>query len=68
MMAFIGMFFQDGLTGSAWGDWALYTVSPLRWTVSLVLFCLGFHTKHYFVLNSRRDWHADVAAWQTRTP
>ena len=20
------MFFQDGLTGSAWGDWALYTV------------------------------------------
>merc|ERR1719356_44551 len=25
MMAIIGMFFQDGLTGSAWGDWALYT-------------------------------------------
>eukprot|EP00411_Alexandrium_monilatum_P051519 CAMPEP_0175473302 /NCGR_PEP_ID=MMETSP0095-20121207/74314_1 /TAXON_ID=311494 /ORGANISM="Alexandrium monilatum, Strain CCMP3105" /LENGTH=103 /DNA_ID=CAMNT_0016774799 /DNA_START=162 /DNA_END=469 /DNA_ORIENTATION=+ len=24
------MFFQDGLTGSAWGDWALYTDSPLR--------------------------------------
>merc|ERR1711920_478965 len=23
-------FFQDGLTGSAWGDWALYTGSPLR--------------------------------------
>jgi len=23
MMAIIGMFFQDGLTGSAWGDWAL---------------------------------------------
>ena len=23
-------FFQDGLTGSAWGDWALYTDSPLR--------------------------------------
>ena len=22
--------FQDGLTGSAWGDWALYTDSPLR--------------------------------------
>ncbi len=21
---------QDGLTGSAWGDWALYTSSPLR--------------------------------------
>merc|ERR1712066_674884 len=21
---------QDGLTGSAWGDWALYTASPLR--------------------------------------
>merc|ERR1711933_673466 len=21
MMAIIGMFFQDGLTGSAWGDW-----------------------------------------------
>jgi len=30
MMAIIGMFFQDGLTGSAWGDWALYTSSPLR--------------------------------------
>merc|ERR1719401_828349 len=29
-MAIIGMFFQDGLTGSAWGDWALYTDSPLR--------------------------------------
>jgi len=24
------MFFQDGLTGSAWGDLALYTGSPLR--------------------------------------
>ena len=23
------MSFQDGLTGSAWGDWALYTYSPL---------------------------------------
>ena len=21
---------EDGLTGSAWGDWALYTASPLR--------------------------------------
>merc|ERR1712060_1043903 len=30
MMAIIGMFFQDGLSGSAWGDWALYTGSPLR--------------------------------------
>ncbi|CAJ1423000.1 unnamed protein product [Effrenium voratum] len=30
MMAIIGMFFQDGLTGSAWGDWSLYTTSPLR--------------------------------------
>merc|ERR1712110_37682 len=30
MVALIGMFFQDGLTGSAWGDWALYTASPLR--------------------------------------
>jgi len=30
MMAVIGMFFQDGLTGSAWGSWALYTDSPLR--------------------------------------
>ncbi|CAE8670343.1 unnamed protein product [Polarella glacialis] len=30
MFAIIGMFFQDGLTGSAWGDWALYTASPLR--------------------------------------
>ena len=29
-MAIIGMFFQDGLTGSAWGDWALYEASPLR--------------------------------------
>merc|ERR1712100_762148 len=30
MMAIIGMFFRDGLTGSAWGDWATYTASPLR--------------------------------------
>merc|ERR1712183_999551 len=30
MMAIISMFFQDGLTGSAWGDWALYEASPLR--------------------------------------
>merc|ERR1712070_415263 len=30
MMAIIGMFFQDGLTGSAWGDWVNYTDSPLR--------------------------------------
>jgi len=30
MMAIIGMFFQDGLTGEAWGDWANYTASPLR--------------------------------------
>merc|ERR1712141_710508 len=30
MVAIIGMFFQDGLTGSAWGDWASYTESPLR--------------------------------------
>merc|ERR1719386_592452 len=30
MMAIIGMFFQDGLTGYAWGDWSLYTDSPLR--------------------------------------
>merc|ERR1719148_521723 len=29
-MAIIGMFFRDGLTGSAWGDWASYTASPLR--------------------------------------
>eukprot|EP00437_Effrenium_voratum_P033322 CAMPEP_0181481164 /NCGR_PEP_ID=MMETSP1110-20121109/44172_1 /TAXON_ID=174948 /ORGANISM="Symbiodinium sp., Strain CCMP421" /LENGTH=259 /DNA_ID=CAMNT_0023606651 /DNA_START=74 /DNA_END=850 /DNA_ORIENTATION=- len=28
MMAIIGMFYQDGLTGSAWGDWANYTDSP----------------------------------------
>jgi len=26
----MGMFFQDGLTGSAWGDWDLYVDSPLR--------------------------------------
>jgi hypothetical protein len=24
------MFYQDGLTGSAWGDWANYADSPLR--------------------------------------
>ena len=30
MMAIIGMFFQIGLTGSARGDCALYTASPLR--------------------------------------
>merc|ERR1712217_173308 len=30
MMAIVGMMVQDGLTGSAWGDWSLYTDSPLR--------------------------------------
>merc|ERR1711988_1561570 len=30
MMAIMGMLYQDGLTGSAWGDWSLYTDSPLR--------------------------------------
>merc|ERR1712054_271235 len=30
MVAIIGMFYQDGLTGSAWGDWSLYEASPLR--------------------------------------
>merc|ERR1712060_892056 len=30
MMAIMGMLYQDGLTGSAWGDWELYTDSPLR--------------------------------------
>merc|ERR1719343_1969958 len=30
MVAIIGMFYQDGLTGQAWGDWSLYTDSPLR--------------------------------------
>ncbi len=30
MMAIIGMFFQNGLTGEAWGAWSLYTDSPLR--------------------------------------
>merc|ERR1712057_2233 len=30
MMAIMGMFYQDGLTGSTWGDWSLYTDSPLR--------------------------------------
>lgn len=34
MMAIIGMFFQDGLTGSAWGDWDAYTASPLRATMT----------------------------------
>ena len=29
-MATIGIFFQDGLTGSACGAWALYEASPLR--------------------------------------
>jgi len=24
MMAIIGMFYQDGLTGSPWGDWSNY--------------------------------------------
>ena len=26
----VAVFSQDGLTGSAWGDWANYTASPLR--------------------------------------
>eukprot|EP00972_Heterocapsa_arctica_P006346 931472-Heterocapsa_arctica.AAC.1 len=30
MRAIVGMLFQDGFTGSAWGGWALYTASWLR--------------------------------------
>eukprot|EP00403_Amphidinium_massartii_P035592 CAMPEP_0178450214 /NCGR_PEP_ID=MMETSP0689_2-20121128/42993_1 /TAXON_ID=160604 /ORGANISM="Amphidinium massartii, Strain CS-259" /LENGTH=273 /DNA_ID=CAMNT_0020075641 /DNA_START=199 /DNA_END=1020 /DNA_ORIENTATION=- len=30
MMAIIGMFFQDGLAGGAWADWANFDSSPLR--------------------------------------
>jgi len=30
MFSIIGMFFQDGLTGQAWGSWASYGGSPLR--------------------------------------
>lgn len=37
MMAIVGMWFQDGLTGSAWGDWSLYTASPLRARASELL-------------------------------
>ncbi|CAE8602429.1 unnamed protein product [Polarella glacialis] len=37
MMAIIGMFFQDGLTGSAWGDWAFFTASPLHGLRNLVM-------------------------------
>ena len=29
-MAIIGRFLQDGLTGSAWGAWALYAASQRR--------------------------------------
>ena len=27
---FVALALEDGLTGSAWGDWSLYTASPLR--------------------------------------
>ena len=30
IMAIIGMVLQDGLTGSAWGDWAPYAASSLH--------------------------------------
>jgi len=30
IIAALPAFQQDGLTGSAWGDWANYTASPLR--------------------------------------
>ena len=26
----VALTLEDGLTGSAWGDWSLYTASPLR--------------------------------------
>ena len=29
-LAIIGLFFQDGSTGRAGDDWALYTASPFR--------------------------------------
>ena len=30
VMVIIGVFFQDGMTGSAWGGWSNYTASTLR--------------------------------------
>ena len=53
MMAIIGMFFQDGLTGSAWGDWAsrqdqrrggAWSTRPccLAESLLLALLCEGF--------------------------
>ena len=30
VMAVSVVFFLDGLTGSPWGNWVLYTASPLR--------------------------------------
>merc|ERR1719401_2163209 len=30
MVAIMGMFFQDSLTGNGWDDWVLYTASLLR--------------------------------------
>ena len=29
-LSFVALALEDGLTGSAWGDWSLYTASPLR--------------------------------------
>eukprot|EP00434_Breviolum_minutum_P007041 symbB.v1.2.006212.t1/scaffold355.1/size243294/22 len=59
MMAIIGMFFQDGLTGSAWGDWANYTDSPLR---------SGVKSPGYNTLPERRETeikHGRVAMFAT---
>ena len=66
MMAIIGMFFQDGLTGSAWGDWALYTDSPLRAFENELGVQDPVGSTHGLVIGqhfeSREDVHEDLAS------
>jgi len=70
MMAIMGMFFQDGLTGQAWGDWSLYTSSPLRATTSdevrasvTALHASGAVTPAAFDLASQSGATAPLGCW-----
>ena len=54
----VALTLEDGLTGSAWGDWSLYTASPLR----------AFDPQR----SAQNGWLEDyllfgMASWQVRT-
>eukprot|EP00435_Cladocopium_sp_Y103_P027334 s1157_g6.t1 len=62
-MAIIGMFYQDGLTGSAWGDWANYTDSPLRAFEDLLRNGMSLNMSSIIYGNEELGVQAPVGFW-----